>query len=155
MEKERYIEKIETNSDEEARCITFIAIIAVPSKFDMYKYISPREEIHCKETIETINFLIGSPYFSMDTFTQNIYISDTVQKPNFTIAVILDILDELGLIIQKVPNYTDTYIQLIERIKKDYRVVKFITLNIFALVNDIDLIETYLERVIKIEERID
>jgi hypothetical protein len=154
MEKERFREEIETRSDEDDRCIALIAIVAVPPKFDIYKYISPREEINCKQTKETINFLIGSPYFSMDTFTHDLYISDVLRKPNFTIAVILDILDELGLIIQKSPNYTGTYMELIERMRKNYRVVKFITLNIFALVNDINLIETYLEKVIKIESNL-
>jgi hypothetical protein len=152
MEKERFNPNDMDSNSEDGRSICLISIIAVPKDFDIYKYISPREEINCKQITDTINFLLNSPYFSMDTILSDRYFDDHRKSPNFTIAVILDVLDELGLIIQKVPNYTTTYMRLIETIRGRYAVARFITLNIFALVNDMELIETYLERVIKLEE---
>jgi|WetSurSiteA1Bulk_404760.scaffolds.fasta_scaffold00112_15 hypothetical protein len=151
MEKERFNPNNMESNSEDGRSICLISIIAVPKDFDIYKYISPREEINCKQTTDTINLLLNSPYFSMDTVLSNQYLDDPGKTPNFTVAVILDVLDQLGLIIQKVPNYTGTYMGYIDLIRGHYAVVRFVTLNIFALINDMELIETYLERVIKIE----
>jgi hypothetical protein len=152
MEKERFNPDDMGSWSEDGRSICLISIIAVPKDFDIYKYISPREEINCKQTTDTINLLLNSPYFTMDTVLNSMYFDDHRRKSNFTIAVILDVLDELGLIVQKVPNYHGTYMKYIEDIKSHYSVARFITLNIFSLINDMELIETYLERVMKLEE---
>lgn len=156
MEQERFRGNEEISSTSaDGRSIALIAIIAVPKDFEIYKYISPREGINCKQTEDVINLLINSPYFTMDTILSDLYLDDTRRedkKPNFTIAILLDVLDQLGLVVHKIPNYTDSYFNIVHMMKGKYHVVRFITFNIFALINDTDLIEKYLERAIQIEQ---
>jgi len=152
MEKEYFREGdeiISTSAD--GRSIALISIIAVPKDFDIYKYISPREEINCKQTEDTINLLINSPYFTMDSVIYNSTI-EVYKEPNLTIAILLDSLDQLGLVVHKLPNYSDSYFNVVHMLKSKCSVIRFITFNIFAMINDTDLIEKYLERIIKLEK---
>lgn len=128
------------------KSISIITIMAVPKDFDIYKYISPREEINCKKIKDTVDLLIDSPFFSM-----SIEIEEN-KKPNFTVPILLDALEQLGLVVQKIPNYMESYSTILHSLKGKYDIIQFITLNIFSMINDTELIEKYLERAIKLEQ---